>query len=350
MTKPAPAKEPQPPRRRPSRRVRLLTALLVFLCLTPVVLWWTMIRMPGASAQGPLPVADEPLRALADQLRQDVTHLAVTIGQRNVTRQPKQLAEAARWIQGELGKAGYDLSHQRYDVAGVSCLNVDAEIRGTGASGEIVIVGAHYDSAVGTPGANDNGSGVAALLTLARRFAHRKAERTLRFVAFVNEEPPYFQTEQMGSLVYARRCRQRNEKISAMLSLETLGYYSDQPGSQKYPPPLSLLYPSTGNFIGFVGNTDSVELVRQIVSTFRASESFPSQGAALPGVIPGVGYSDQWSFWHEGYPGVMVTDTALFRYPHYHKAEDTPDKIDFDRMARVVRGLEKVIDVLVGGR
>jgi len=167
-------------------------------------------------------------------------------------------------------------------------------------------------------------------------------------VAFVNEEPPYFQTEQMGSWVYARRCHERNEKITAMLSLETIGYYSDSPDSQKYPPPFNLLYPSTGNFIGFVGNTSSAALVRQVVGAFRQYEQFPSEGGAPPEAIPGVGFSDQWSFWQEGYPALMVTDTAMFRYPHYHQAEDTPDKIDFERMARVVRGLEKVIAVLAG--
>ena len=187
---------------------------------------------------------------------------------------------------------------------------------------------------------------MAAVLVLARKFARRKSERTLRFVAFVNEEPPYFQTENMGSWVYAKRCRQRAEKIASMLSLETIGCYSDIPGSQQYPKPFNLLYPSTGNFIGFVGNVASAELVQQVVGTFRRAEPFPSEGAALPEAVSGAGFSDHWSFWQEGYPGVMVTDTAMFRYPHYHGPGDTIDKIDFERMARVVRGLEKVIGAL----
>jgi hypothetical protein len=151
----------------------------------------------------------------------------------------------------------------------------------------------------------------------------------------------------MGSRVYAKRCRQRKEKITAMLSLETIGYFSDRPHSQNYPPPFSLIYPSTGDFIGFVGNSTSADLVRGVVRTFRRQEPFPSEGGAPPEALPGVGFSDQWSFWQEGYPALMVTDTAMFRYPHYHKAEDTPDKIDFERMARVVRGLEKVVGGLV---
>lgn len=207
---------------------------------------------------------------------------------------------------------------------------------------------AHYDTVIGTPGANDNSSGVAATLALARRFAKRNTDRTLRFVAFVNEEPPYFQTDQMGSRVYAQRCRQRRENVVSMLSLETIGYYDDTPGTQDYPPPFGLLYPSEGNFIGFVGNTESGDLVRQAVAAFRRNEKFPAEGGALPGEIPGVGFSDQWSFWQEGYPALMVTDTAMFRYPHYHEPEDTIDKVNFDRTARVVRGLEKVVAELVG--
>jgi Zn-dependent M28 family amino/carboxypeptidase len=302
--------------------------------------------MPGKSHRGPLPAADEQLLSLADELRHDVSHLAVEIGQRNVLRCPEELKQAAEWIEGELAKSGYQVGRQEYEVSGVTCRNLEAEIVGSTRPDEIIVIGAHYDSVPGSPAANDNGSGVAAMLALARRFAGQKPDRTLRFLGFVNEEPPYFQTSQMGSRVYAARCRQQNENVTAMLSLETIGYYSDSPGSQQYPAPLSLFYPSTGNFIGFVGNTRSAALVRQVVGAFRKHEPFPSEGGAPPAVIPGVGFSDHWSFWQEGYPALMVTDTAMFRYPYYHEAEDTPDKIDFERMARVVRGLEKVLEDL----
>jgi hypothetical protein len=327
----------------------LLGGFVLLFGVVVILGWWKMIRMPGKSHQGPLPAADEQLLGLAAELRHDVQHLAEEIGERNVLRHPKELVQAADWIEAELARVGYDVKRQQYEVSGVTCCNLDAEILGATSPEAIVVIGAHYDSVRGTPGANDNGSGVAAVLALARSFAHRRIDRTLRFVAFVNEEPPYFQTEQMGSWVYAKRCRQRNEKITAMLTPETIGYYSDRPGSQKYPAPLNLLYPSTGNFIGFVGNTASADLVRQVVAAFRQHEHFPSEGGAPSEAIPGVGFSDHWSFWQEGYPAVMVTDTAMFRYPHYHEAEDTPDKIDFERTARVVRGLERVVAVLVGG-
>ena len=143
--------------------------------------------------------------------------------------------------------------------------------------------------------------------------------------------------------MYARRSRERAENIIAMVSLETIGYYSDSKDSQVYPFPFSLFYPNVGNFIGFVGNTSSRALVRRAIKIFRQDGSFPSQGVAAPGWLTGIGWSDQWSFWKEGYPAMMITDTAVFRYPYYHRRADTPEKVDYDRMVRVVSGLSPVI-------
>ncbi len=305
-----------------------------------------MARMPGRSYRGPLPSPNERLRELASELRRHVTHLAEKIGERNVRRRPAELARTAEYIAVELAAAGYDVRHQEYDVDGTTCVNLEVELRGTTKPDEIVVIGAHYDSVADCPAANDNGSGIAAVLCLARTFAGSRPDRTLRFVAFVNEEAPYAHTELMGSWVYARRCRTRGEQVTAMLSLETIGYYSDVPGSQKYPPLLGLLYPSAGDFIAFVGNTRYGRLVRQVVQAFRQNEQFPSQGGALPEAMSDIGRSDHWPFWQEGYPALMVTDTAPFRYQHYHTPEDTVDKIDFEKTARVVRGLESVVRAL----
>ena len=185
------------------------------------------------------------------------------------------------------------------------------------------------------------------MLALARRFAARQTRKTLRFVAFVNEEPPYFLTNQMGSFVYAKRCKNRGDQISAMISLETIGYFSDNPRSQTYPSPgLGVFYPTTGNFIGFVGNIRSRAVLRRAISGFRQEAKLPSEGATLPSFISGVAWSDQWSFWQCGYPAFMITGTAPFRYPHYHSATDTPDKLEYDRFALVVSGMEKVIEEL----
>jgi hypothetical protein len=339
------------PLEKPKRRRRLLRGIAILagvLVVLAGVAWWVMLSMPGISYRGELPAPDDALLSLADELRREVRHIAVDIGERNVQRRPAQLAEAADYLEAGFKAAGCTVARQEYEVSGVKCHNLEAAVLGGTRPQEIVVVGAHYDTVPGTPGANDNTSGVAATLALARRFAHRPSGRTIRFVTFVNEEPPYFQTERMGSWVYARRCRRQGDNIVAMLSLEMLGCYDDAPGSQRYPPPFDLLYPSSGDFIGFVGKIASRDLVRQAIAAFRQAEPFPSEGAAVPEAIPGVGYSDHWSFWQEGYAAIMVTDTAMYRYPHYHHPEDTIDKIDFDRMARVVRGLEKVVAELAG--
>lgn len=302
-------------------------------------------KFPGESHRGALPELRNAEREESRRMKADVTHLAVTIGERNVEH-PQQLAAAAEWLMQELATAGYVASKQTYNVDGVECSNLIVEIKGSTLPDEIVLVGAHYDSAPGTPGANDNGSGTAACLSLARRLKAHQPERTMRFVFFVNEEPPHFQKQTMGSLVYARRCKERRENLVAVLSLETLGYYSDKEGAQQYPPLLSAAYPSTGNFVAFVGNIDSKPLVSDVISLFRKHAKFPSEAGSLPGQLRGVGWSDHWSFWEFGYQGVMVTDTAPFRYSHYHRATDTPEKIDFDRLARVTLGLEAVIKEL----
>jgi hypothetical protein len=309
--------------------------------------WWFLLRMPGESHEGPPPPATAPQQSLAERLRADVTTLADDIGERNLFV-PDALERAAQWIEGSLRAAGYAPRRHEYDVDGDTCANIEAERAGTG-DGGIVVVGAHYDTVAGCPGANDNGSGVAATLALARAFARRTPRVTVRFVLFVNEEPPNFQTEAMGSRVYARRCRERNEEIAAMFSLETVGYFVDEPDSQRYPiEALKAAYPDRGNFIGFVGNVASRDLVRRALKTFRDGATVPSEGIAMLEAVPGVGWSDHWSFWQEGYPALMVTDTAPFRYPEYHTARDTPDLLDYETLARVVEGLERVIADFAG--
>ena len=318
--------------------------IFLFVVLLAFVGWWLMIGIPGKSFRAtPPPLTEDELK-LRDELRADVRKIAGEIGERNLEHY-QQLRAAADFIEQSLTLAGLPTRRDGYEVGGKLCENVEGELRGS--SPEIVVIGAHYDSVIGSPGANDNGSGVAALLALARRFAGKPTTRTLRFVAFANEEPGHFQTEEMGSWVYAQRCQQRKERISAMLSLETIGYYSKAPGSQKFPVAgLGLVYPSAGDFIAFVGNVAFRSLVRQTLAVFRQHATLPSEGAALPSNIPGVGWSDHWAFWQHGYPAMMITDTAPFRYPHYHAATDTPDQLDYEAMARLVTGLQPVLEEL----
>ena len=307
-----------------------------------------MIQMPGRSHQGPLPSLTDEQRRLEKELCSHVQTLAGQIGERNVFHHDR-LVMAADYIRATLAGAGYEVHRQPYEVAGKICENVEAEVRGGKRPDDIIVIGAHYDSVQGSPGANDNASGVAATLALARAFVHTAPARTLRFVAFANEEPPLFQTEHMGSRVYARRSRERHETIALMLSLETIGYYSDEPGSQHLLFPLNLIYPSIGNFIAFVSNVENGPLVQQLVGSFRQQAQFPSEGGALWDVVPGIGWSDHWAFWKEGFPAVMVTDTAPFRYPAYHSPADRPELVQYEQMARVVSGLQAVIVEIANG-
>ena len=283
----------------------------------------------------------------APRLLAHVEMLAGTIGERNIWRYDG-LRRAADYIEGEFSRYGYEPRRETYEVSRVPVSNIEASLTGTSRQSEIVVLGAHYDTVTGSPGANDNGTGVAALLELSRRFAARPQPRTLRFVAFVNEEPPFFQTERMGSVVHANAAKERGDAIVAMLSLETMGFYSSEKGSQQYPAPIAMMYPDVGNFIGFVANLASARLLLRARRAFKARTTFPLQSAAVPAAIAGVGWSDHWAFWQAGYPGMMVTDTAPYRYPWYHTADDTPDKISADKVAHVVDGLEHVVSVLAG--
>jgi len=315
---------------------------IISLAAAGIAGWWFLLKMPGKNIANAAELSPAEID-LRDELIADVRTLGGEIGERNMWRYA-QLNAAADFIENSLSRAGLHPRRDSYELQGQACHNIDAEIRG--ASPQIVLIGAHYDSVFGAPGANDNGSGVAALLALARRFAQRSTSCTLRFVAFVNEEPPYFQTKQMGSFVYAGRCKARGDQISAMISLETIGYFSDAPRSQTYPiPAIGAFYPRTGNFIGFVSNLHSRALLRRAIALFREQRNFPPRVQLSRPSFP-VWWSDQWSFWEHGYPGIMITDTAPFRYPHYHSATDTPDKLDYDRFALVVSGMQKVIEEL----
>jgi hypothetical protein len=321
---------------------------LAVVAVMAAAVWW-MTGMPSRSHSGPLAPLSAGERELRNRLEGHVRTLAGEIGERNVW-QPAQLAYAARYLEERLRESGYTVVREGFTAAAVDVHNLVVERRGATRPDEIVVVGAHYDSVMGSPGANDNATGTAALLEIARALAREQPgpARTVRCVFFVNEEPPFYLTGEMGSLVHARRARQRGDAIVAMLSIETIGCYTDAERSQHYPFPFALLYPAQGNFVGFVGNTGSRRLVRRAIGAFRRSAAFPSEGVAAPAFIPGIGWSDHWSFWQQGYPAVMVTDTALFRYGPYHTRDDIPEKVSYEALARVVAGLERVVVDLAG--
>jgi len=320
-------------------RMIVLASLLPLLF---IAIWLLTVNMPGAPFAGPLPPLSPEQRALAQRLRTHVTVLAGDIGERSDLTYAA-LNRAAAYLDTVFGDLGYQARSHAYTARGRTYRNVEVEIPGAVRPDEIVVVGGHYDTAVGAPGADDNASGVAGVLELARAFAGSSPARTLRFLAFANEEPPSFPTADMGSRQYADSVAARGEKIVAMLSIESIGYYDDTPGSQRYPFPLNLAYPDRGDFIGFVSNLKSRSLVRRTIATFRAHAQFPTQGAAAPWWVPGVWWSDHWAFWRHGYPAIMITDTAPYRNVFYHTAGDTPDTLDYERMARVIDGLTWVV-------
>jgi Zn-dependent M28 family amino/carboxypeptidase len=277
---------------------------------------------------------------LRERLRAHVHALAAAIGERHLER-PRALEEAAVYVEGALAALGLAPERQEFAAAGHRVRNVDAAVGA--ATGPLVVIGAHYDTVPGSPGADDNASGVAAALEIARLLARAAPPARVRCAFFVNEEPPWFQTADMGSLHYARRLRERGDDVAGMLSLESIGYYAGEKGSQRYPFPLGLAYPDLGNFIGIVADRARRGLVRRVVRAFERHTRFPVVGAAVPAWVPGVSWSDQWSFWQHGYPAVMVTDTAPFRNPHYHTEGDTPDRLDYGALATVTEALAAVV-------
>ena len=280
--------------------------LLVVIVALGAAAYWYSLSLPGKAFTGPLAPPTKAEEDLAQRLKRHVTAIASV--PHNVSH-PDELEKSAAYIEAELKALGYTPLPQIYDTDGKSVRNIEVVLAPTGAAPEpeSIVVGAHYDSAGVAPGANDNGTGVAAVLEIARML------------------------------------KERNVRVAGMMSLETLGCFSDEPGSQKYPAPFGLIFPSKANFIAFVALTGARSFLHDVVASFRKHTDFPTIGGTAPDVVDGIGWSDHWSFSQQGYPAVMVTDTALFRYRHYHKATDTPDKVDYKKLARITLGLEQTV-------
>lgn len=300
-----------------------------------------VVILPFLSKSSPTlaPLTDAD-RALAAALRRDVEILATDIGPRG-THAPKAYAIAEQFLTSALRGAGYEVERRVFEAMGVECANLVATLRGTQTNQprRCLVVGAHYDSVEDCPAADDNASAVAGVLALARAMRHDSLPIDVRFVLFANEEPPFFNTNDMGSQRYARECRERGDDIVGMVCLEMIGYYSSKSGSQKWPvDALNLILPTTGDFICLVGPEASRTFIEHAAEAFEAQAAFPLVAAAAPDSIVFIHLSDHRGFNEAGYPAFMLTDTAFLRNPHYHRATDTPDTLDFDSMARVVRG------------
>lgn len=274
-------------------------------------------------------------------LRGSVTHLAGTIGERNLDK-PDKLNAAAVWISAQWTAQGLRPRESTYKFGHHDVKNIDVDVAGSPKNG-IVLVGAHYDSVQGCPGADDNASGVAVMLELSKALARTRTKLAIRCVAFANEEPPYFMTEYMGSRVYAASCKKAGDDIRVMISLETMGYFSAKPNSQKYPPMIAKRYPDTGNFIAVAADLANKDQVSRIATLLQRHQSVGVETAVFPADVPGVSWSDHASFWWQKYPGVMITDTAPYRNPNYHTASDTPDTLDYPRLATLTAGLIQAV-------
>lgn len=301
------------------------------------------IVFPRQPFAGPLPPLGKAERDLARRLE---VHVRAIASKAHNIDHYAALSEAARTIERTLAGFGLSPQSQVYTVTGRAVRNIEVVIGPPppAAVDAAYVVGAHYDSPDDSPGANDNGTGTAAVLELARLLATLKPRRTrLRLVLFVNEERPYGKTPDMGSWQHARLMKETGEPIAGMMSLETIGYFSDEPGSQTYPPPFNLVFPDKGNFIAFVGLPGSRAILRRALRSFRAHTAFPSIGGVAPGFLPGIDLSDHWSYDQFGFPAMMVTDTAPFRNPRYHTLDDLPETVDYESLARITLGLARVL-------
>lgn len=324
----------------------LLITGFIFFCLILFVfiLLFLATTMPGTSATIPLPPATAGEMALAGRLRDHVRILATDIGRRN-EQFPEALDRAADYITAQFGGMGYTPVETRFGDGRFR--NISVTVTGSGNSDEIIVIGAHYDSRSETPGADDNASGVSALLEIARGLSGMEFQRSVRFISFPNEERPHFGTDLMGSRVTAMKSAAAEENIIGMLSLEMLGYYTGEPGTQEYPPVIGNFYPDTGNFIAFISNMSSRPFLQHALGAFRERETFPSEGMAAPeALVSDIRRSDNASYWDYGFPAVMVTDTSNFRNPNYHTPSDTPGTLDYDSMSRLVEGLTGMVITL----
>lgn len=298
---------------------------------------------------------DADRERIEQNLRRHVDRLAGLIGPRKLSR-PKSIDATLGLLRSEWSEMGYSVAEESYEAIDSEATNLIVDMpgrQGSRRADEIILLGAHYDTALETPGADDNASAVAVLLEVSRMLRGHVGKRAARYVAFACEEAPYFNVGAMGSQHNARRARERGDKIHAMLCLEMVGYFRDEPGSQQRPSALPKwthpFFPSRGNFLAAVGNLRSWRLLWPMRRGFKRATRLPLFSIALPeSKVPDIRRSDNSSYWDQGYPALMLTDTSFLRNPNYHQVTDTPDTLDYPRMTEVAIGVAGAMRRLLG--
>lgn len=304
---------------------------------------WYRLAQPFVTAAQAPPVG---ATASPDRLERHVRKLSVDFSGRSFDKL-MQLEGSARYIESEFSALGLAVQSQSFRAQGRSYRNLVVALGPD--TREVLVIGAHYDvaneksHAEGQPGADDNASGVAGLIELARLLKDQPLRQRIELVVFANEEPPFFRTPGMGSAVHARSLTAAGRRASLMLALECIGYFSDEPGSQAYPVRLlGAVYPSTGNFIALVGRMEDGAITREVKAALLSASNLPVASINAPAFVVGVDFSDHLNYWREGFAGMMLTDTAFYRNKAYHSADDTADRLDYGRMAKVIDGVRAV--------
>jgi len=284
--------------------------------------------------------------AIAARARQRVETLARLHPSRNGVF-PARLARAAAYVEQEFRSLGYEVHSQRFHALGDEFCNLVVELPGERES-SVIVIGAHYDTVIGTPGADDNASGVAGVLELASLLQNVPLRHPVMFAAYANEEPPYFHSAHMGSRHHARSLKDAGRRVHLMFALEMLGFADDNL-KQVYPfPGLRRWgkYPERGNFISVVGNLRTRTLARVVRDAMRSGSNIGVESLAAPGFLPPLFLSDHASYWKYGFPAVMITDTAFLRNPHYHLSSDTPETLNYTFLANVVAGIAGAVQAV----
>jgi hypothetical protein len=322
-----------------TRKIFVFTVMTVLVAGAAAGYAWYRLTQPFVTTRETAAPAGQT--ASAARLEQLVRKLSTDFADRTFDNETR-LEGAAAYLESQLARLGFKVESQRFTAEGRPYRNLVVKLGPD--TPEVMVVGAHYDVAGEQPGADDNASGVAGLLELARLLKGQSFRQRVELVVYTNEEPPFFRTPYMGSAVHARSLTESGKRVSLMLSLECIGYFSDEPGSQDHPVRLlNAMYPTTGNFISLVGFYQDGDIARQVKAAMKSASDLPVYSINAPGFVVGVDFSDHLNYWNEGYVGMMVTDTAFYRNKAYHTPQDTADRLDYRRMAKVVDGVRAVV-------